>query len=332
MESEEHPLLVDESRLITIPIQIQGTTQRAAVDSGSTLNIISNGCAGKHHLPVIECQRNISLRMADGTRATPDGETIMTFSVGPDVFTVPCVVLNGFPYECLLGMNFMRSAPLDIIASEGIVRVGKSKTEIEMPINDDCEALLFTSESVIVPPETKKIVKVSGRNLRGARFYLVEGLPESAPLLLPPLLARGRHWRNTSDLLVCVENHTSSRIKLRAGTRLATAVAVRSEDCMTAEEIDVHRSSSNAPAPPQPAIRATTLNIDDRLTQEQRQQFAGMLRSVGSDVFSRHEFDLGRTSLIKHRIDTGDAAPVRTGPYRSSFREREQIKQLVSGL
>src|SRR6266496_4679871 len=31
------------------------------------------------------------------------------------------------------------------------------------------------------------------------------------------------------------------------------------------------------------------------------------------DIFSSHEYDLGRTSLMEHRIDTGDARPIRQG-------------------
>ena len=29
------------------------------------------------------------------------------------------------------------------------------------------------------------------------------------------------------------------------------------------------------------------------------------------DVFSTGEFDVGRTTLVKHSIDAGDAAPIR---------------------
>ena len=33
------------------------------------------------------------------------------------------------------------------------------------------------------------------------------------------------------------------------------------------------------------------------------------------DVFSRDEFDLGKTHLVEHRIETGDAAPVKLPPW-----------------
>ena len=48
--------------------------------------------------------------------------------------------------------------------------------------------------------------------------------------------------------------------------------------------------------------------LPDDLTDEQRARAAAFIRSR-SDVFSRSEYDIGRTWIIPHRIDTGDNAP-----------------------
>jgi hypothetical protein len=45
------------------------------------------------------------------------------------------------------------------------------------------------------------------------------------------------------------------------------------------------------------------------LTERQRLQAREVIFN-NADVFSRNEFDLGRTHLMEHRIYTGDAAPV----------------------
>ena len=37
------------------------------------------------------------------------------------------------------------------------------------------------------------------------------------------------------------------------------------------------------------------------------------------DVFSRDSTDLGRTDLIKHTIDNGDARPIKMAPRRLPF-------------
>jgi len=48
--------------------------------------------------------------------------------------------------------------------------------------------------------------------------------------------------------------------------------------------------------------------LPDDLTDEQRARAADFIRSR-SNVFSRSEYDIGRTRIIPHRIDTGDNAP-----------------------
>ncbi len=50
------------------------------------------------------------------------------------------------------------------------------------------------------------------------------------------------------------------------------------------------------------------------------------------DVFSTGEFDIGRTSLIKHRIDTPGARPVRQPLRRSSPEQRAEVERQVHEL
>ena len=45
-----------------------------------------------------------------------------------------------------------------------------------------------------------------------------------------------------------------------------------------------------------------------------------VLQSHNERVFSKHESDLGRTDLVTHYIDTGNAAPISVAPYIKSFK------------
>ena len=49
-------------------------------------------------------------------------------------------------------------------------------------------------------------------------------------------------------------------------------------------------------------------SLPPRFTDDERKGVVEFLQQY-STVFSRDEFDLGLTSLIVHRIDTGDAKP-----------------------
>lgn len=332
MGPEEFPLLVDETRLIRIPVRIGCTVQEAAVDSGSTLNIISDSCASRHNLPVEPCLRDIYIRMADGSRAKPGGEASITLTIGGESFVVDFLVLKTFPYDFLLGLNFMRSAPLDIVFSEGIVRVGQKRTVIEIPKSKDTNISLLLFKHLVLPPQTKKCVEVTG-GMNGARHFLVEKAG-TAPLTVPPVLSRARHVchkrkKQPSKIWIAVENNTCRTIRLKRSQPIATATPVRDEECLSLA-LDSHAPS--APATPAPTIRSSLLNLGSHLTPDQRKQFSAMLSDESDKVFARHEFDLGRTTLLKHHIDTGDAPPIRSAPYRKSFTERQVVQDLVSNL
>jgi len=56
------------------------------------------------------------------------------------------------------------------------------------------------------------------------------------------------------------------------------------------------------------------------------------------DVFSKSEYDLGRTTLTEHRIDTGDARPIKQGlrkqpqtifPVMDTFNENMECQQII---
>ena len=49
-------------------------------------------------------------------------------------------------------------------------------------------------------------------------------------------------------------------------------------------------------------------------------------------VISTGDDDLGRTTLVQHRIDTGDAAPIRQPLRRLAPCQREDVQKLVSNM
>ena len=60
------------------------------------------------------------------------------------------------------------------------------------------------------------------------------------------------------------------------------------------------------------------------LSPAENSQLYDLLESY-SDVFAKSSLDLGRTSLIQHEIDTGDARPIKQAPYRVSQAQRQEI-------
>ena len=68
-----------------------------------------------------------------------------------------------------------------------------------------------------------------------------------------------------------------------------------------------------------------------KLNPNQQQQVRTLLCEF-SDLFSRGQHDLGRTDVIQHQINTGDATPLRQPPRRMPLARRREAQQAVEEM
>ena len=71
--------------------------------------------------------------------------------------------------------------------------------------------------------------------------------------------------------------------------------------------------------------------LPNNLTAAQKQQLKELLHRY-DDIFSRGPFDMGRTSLVEHTIDTGWQRPVRQGLRRHPLAHLDIIDEQVNEL
>ena len=64
---------------------------------------------------------------------------------------------------------------------------------------------------------------------------------------------------------------------------------------------------------------------------EQQVQVAKLLNKY-SEVFSKSDGDIGRTSIIKHRIPTGDAQPIQQRPQRVPVHMNKEIDRQLDNM
>lgn len=70
---------------------------------------------------------------------------------------------------------------------------------------------------------------------------------------------------------------------------------------------------------------------DTHLNAEEQAQLKTLLTEF-ANIFSSHSHDYGKTNLITHSINTGDAAPIKLHPYRTSPATQAVLQQEVSKL
>ena len=94
--------------------------------------------------------------------------------------------------------------------------------------------------------------------------------------------------------------------------------------------------SADAPASADKALDTEVMSallgkLPADMTSEQRKQVQELLCRY-DDVFSRGAFDMGRTSLVEHTIDTGSQRPIRQGLRRHPTAYMETIDKQVDEL
>ena len=90
------------------------------------------------------------------------------------------------------------------------------------------------------------------------------------------------------------------------------------------DQSETYREFENDDSIPQHVRQLYLDSLANLKTSQQRPRLARILTDY-EDCFARHADDIGRTHLIKHVIDTGDAKPVRQKCRRLA---RSQVKAI----
>jgi len=120
------------------------------------------------------------------------------------------------------------------------------------------------------------------------------------------------------DLLVRAVNTTPESRLVRKGTCLGLLTAV-CEPCV--EISDDVPSKQSTPLASQTIIN----NLPSDLDNIQREQTIELIRSYISYIFSQNDYDIGRTHLVEHAINTRDHRPIRQSLRRHPLPHLEVI-------
>ena len=216
------------------------------------------------------------------------------------------------------------------VVSAALIRNGQETFQV---------AKVTLVKKVVVPPNTIRFA-VCAATMEADQEYVVTSVGEHCGLLIPAMLVQGR------EKLVCsVLNPTDRFLHLKAGHFIGNAVpsdtvitewsdvTVSGKDqgeCLK-ESSDVeaplvrrvHQSQERMEVPEQ--LRDLLERTEPGLEHEDFLRLQDLLIEY-EDVFSKGDFDLGCFTETKHRIDTGDAKPIKQRMRRTplGFQEEEE--------
>ena len=127
-----------------------------------------------------------------------------------------------------------------------------------------------------------------------------------------------------SNLQIRVLNANPREQVITKGTCLGTASPVTSID-------DRQETTAGISPPDTNHVQKLINGLPVELTGEQRELAESLICKRGS-IFSRHEYDIGRTPWVKHYVDTDDHRPIRQPLRRHPFEHLEMIDRQVEEM
>lgn len=254
------------------------------------------------------------LRQPVGKVATADNRTLsimgtcdVTVTVNEKEYPVEVSVCRDLVEDCVLGCNFLRMNRAVCVPYENFIELkGQRVEEYNVP-----PSVAVLCETVLIPARSEVIGRVK-----------LDGEAVKLPRVVEPssrcwekfgcLIGRGVISGNEGGVLL--RNSSNENVTLRQNTRVGTAyVCTVLEEEVSFKDRPTHKA----------------FNWDEAskyLTPEQLRRAKKCIDEHRSAV-SLDRGDKGRTTVLQHHIDTGNAPPIRMAPRRLPLGRREEAQK-----
>lgn len=320
-------------------LEVDGHPVQATVDTGATVTILSEEFYRKLDRHDGDCDTyTVKLSNAeDGSAMTARGGTVVQLRIGSRVLDWEVYVAPTRD-DVLLGLDFLRAADVTIHARGGVYVDGQRvKSQLINQALSHLSTPIHLEKAVVLEPETEYVVWGVNEDPR----------PDQEGILEPSTIMKGIAIAGTliqmgARIPIRIANFTNRPIKLRSGTLLGDVVEVVPEGDTRPMLGSVRRTGNR----PRQLSTATEVpehlrDLQGRAMQDSHSQteedldgaaLASLLTEF-ADIFAKSDVDVGHFTRLKHRIDTGNARPIRQPPRRTPLgfqtEEERHLQQML---
>ena len=315
----------------SIIVRYRNRRINALIDTGSDITVAGTDVAKRHHWKVRPCELT-SVTVANGEPIMIAGIVKQYLSVGSNSKMFEMYIspdITGF----IIGIDWLKQQGKFVwdFRQQRIQFDNDEWIELQKETEQGCRRI-YVEQDVILPArqETLVPVRISHRSRMDIPFV---GVMENRKI---PNLGHVYSGRSIipakfTELKVCVINTENRTQTLKKGTNLGTVEkaeiieqrhSTESSDHIKAEEDSTERSD---------VICQMMDKLPGELTESQRSNVQHLLQK-NEAIFSTGNYDIGRTSLVEHRIDTGNHRPVRQPLHRQPFEHLKVIDQQVDEM
>lgn len=255
----------------------------------------------------------------------------------------------------ILGMDFMEKYRVDFQAADKKLFIGNRPVAVFNQAGTRLNQRIVSPETVYVPSHQRFIIpgRVQGDGEIENHEIMIEGdktLFATNGVLVPRVVAVPRHNLVPMEVV----NMSDECQTIPQGTTLGVVMEFDEyrrfeNDADSRVEADQHRLSTAGST--EVTVNVTTVSaksdventtIPDHLKDLFNKHVVGMsdadrdyyhvLLCENADVFAKTKTDLGKTSWVKHHIDTGDERPFKNRPYRLPQMKYDEMKKQVMSI
>ena len=318
-----------------LPIMVNGVKTNSLVDSGSTLTVLHPNTY--YQIPV---QRRpsltgepIRLRMADGSLIESLGKAPMEIKIKGHSFQHHVTVAE-VESSSVLGYDFLKSQNCQVNFGTGVLSFNDTHIPC-VKLNQLEETLQITlKEAVTLPPYSESIVPaiVSQATLPSELATLYVNPTEEILRKEGLVIAKIVLDPNSRDVPLRVANLGDQSLTLSKNTLigtgepvdvLATLTEIKSADPCVNHITEQESSPVTCSIPSH--LQAMWDECCEILDEDQKLKAVILLNTV-KDTFSKDKSDLGQTVLVSHRINTGNAHPIKQSARRLPLAKRAEAE------
>jgi len=182
---------------------------------------------------------------------------------------------------------------------------------------------VYAANEIILPARSEVVIKghVPGNQAKAYRSYLVEPsekMENSGNGLVAKSLVHGG-----SSVSLGLMHSSKEPRKINKGTNLATLCLVNEVKSQTVS----HKPTQNVSEHLQELYNKTVVGMDQR----QQKDVAKLLTKYAS-VFSETDVDIGRTGVVRQRINTGNAHPIKQPLRRTPVQLNAKVDKQIDDM
>ena len=352
-----------------ITVGVNGHSVDFLIDTGSTVTIISNETFAR-----INKQRPLELTSTDfeilgvgGCNIPVKGQldTTLTF-VTSKVSRRHRVVVADIHQDAILGNDFLTTVQCDLFLWRRTMKLdGKDIPLWHIPGGADVVCRVEVRHKVHIPPRSVRLIDIRIQNAEHLDSVAVVEPANNLFIRKEIIAARGITNPQNDSQVMRIINCGDSTVDLPAGFTIGTCESVAEPvNTHSAAACDVVKESvtvnisppetesnnkrhmADEDVQPDDEVANSTDNWEvpdhlvdlwtrssELLSEDEGQLLADLLITY-QDVFAKSSDDFGQTSLVKHTINTGSAAPVRQPPRRQPIErrrvEREEVEKMLA--